>query len=347
MKTRNNGRVTILDVAKRADVAIKTVSRVLNNEANVKENTRARVLRAIKELNYAPSLAARGLAGTKSFLVGLLYDNPSPYYMNSVQVGALQRCRDAGFHLLVEFCDADTKGSAQRVHSLITQTRLDGVLLTPPVSDNTTVRNVLNRDGIAHVVISPPTLEHGVSSVHMDDRRAAFDMVEHLISLGHSKIGFIKGHPQHGAAKVRLNGYTDALRAHGIEYNPALVVQGLFSFESGYQSAQQLLTGSSRPTAIFAANDDMAAGAIAAAHELGISVPDKLSVCGFDDTPVATITWPALTTIRQPIVEMAAGAADLLLAQIRAGSKEPKTISSHSFRHDLIVRGSTAQPARR
>jgi LacI family transcriptional regulator len=343
---RSASRATINDVAREANVAIKTVSRVLNNEANVKPATREHVLRVIKSLNYSPNLAARGLAGSKSFLIGLLYDNPSPHYMNSVQIGAMTRCRTEGFHLLVEVCTPETKNVTQQILTMIAQTRVDGVILTPPVSDNDAVLEALHRDGIPYVAIAPPKPGDIPLCVHMDDFRAAYDMTAYLLKLGHRRIGFIKGHPKHGAASLRYNGYRKALADHDIKLERELVKQGYFSFESGVDCANILLRESRIPTAIFAANDDMAAGAMAAAHQRGLSIPDDLSIAGFDDTPVASLTWPALTTIRQPIVEMAAAAADLLLAAIkeRHRTKAATIASAKRFQHEIIVRASTAEP---
>jgi LacI family transcriptional regulator len=347
-KPRQSHRMTITDVAREADVAIKTVSRVLNNEANVKTATRDRVLKAIKALNYSPNLAARGLASNRSFLIGLLYDNPSPHYMNGVQLGALASCRAEGFHLLVEICTEETADSAHQILSMIAQTRVDGVILTPPVSDNIVVLKALERDAIPHVLIAPPRHRDDMLFVHMDDRRAAYEMTSFLISLGHRRIGFIKGHPKHGAAKTRFLGFRDALKDHRIEVKNTLISQGYFSFESGVTSAKELLKQRHRPSAIFAANDDMAAGVIATAHKMGISVPGDLSVAGFDDTPVASLTWPPLTTIRQPIVEMATAAADLLLARIRhRGRRTTAMPCSQQFQFELVVRASTASPRRR
>ena len=345
-RARGGGRLTISDVARDANVAIKTVSRVLNNEANVRPETRERVLKVIKALNYSPNLAARGLAGSKSFLIGLLYDNPSPHYMNSVQMGALARCRAEGFHLLVEVCTPETKNVTQQILTMIAQTRVDGVILTPPVSDNEAVLEVLRRDRVPHVVIAPPKLSDVSLCVHMDDQRAAYEMTAYLLKLGHKRIGFIKGHPKHGAASQRYDGFRKALADKAIKLDPSLVKQGYFSFESGVECAEAFLKCGKLPTAIFAANDDMAAGAIAACHQHGLSIPDDLSIAGFDDTPVASLTWPALTTIHQPIVEMAAAAADLLLAAIKERSRAPSSgvaFSKH-FQHEIIVRASTAAP---
>jgi LacI family transcriptional regulator len=334
--------VTIHDVAKKAGVSFKTVSRVLNNEANVSAGTKEKVQQAINDLQYSPSIAARVLAGSRSFLIGLLYDTPSSYYTHSIQMGALERCRQAGFHLVLEKCNSGAGDAAAAILITIKHTRLDGVILTPPLSDNQAVREILVEQKIPHVLISPPEVEPEISSVYMDDRQAAFDMTRYLISLGHKRIGFIKGLSRHGAAMLRLRGYQDALHDSGVALNEELVKDGNFRFESGADAAEQLLRQKDRPTAIFASNDEMAAGAVATAHRLGVSIPRELSVVGFDDVPYATITWPALTTVHQPIVEMGAAAAGLLIAGIQ--SKKSETAASApsiSFQHEMKIRGST------
>jgi len=342
MPSETKRAVTIHDVAKKAGVSFKTVSRVLNNEANVSAETQEKVRKAISALQYSPSIAARVLAGSRSFLVGLLYDTPSSYYTHSVQMGALERCREAGFHLVLEKCSSEAPDAAASILVSIKHTRLDGVILTPPLSDNQAVRESLVEQKIPHVLISPPKLEPGVSSVTMDDRRAAFDMTQYLISLGHRRIGFIKGLSRHGAAMLRLLGYEDALRSGGIELDEGLVKDGNFRFQSGADAAEQLLRQKERPTAIFASNDEMGAGAVATAHRLGISIPRELSVVGFDDVPYASITWPALTTVHQPIVEMGAAAAGLLIAGIQSRKSDPDAaVPSMSFQHEMKIRGST------
>jgi LacI family transcriptional regulator len=342
MPSETKRAVTIHDVAKKAGVSFKTVSRVLNNEANVSVETQDKVRKAISALQYSPSIAARVLAGSRSFLIGLLYDTPSSYYTHSIQMGALERCRDAGFHLVLEKCNSDARNVAAVTLVNIKRTRLDGVILTPPLSDNQAIRETLVEQKIPHVLISPPRLEPEISSVYMDDRRAAFDMTQYLISLGHRRIGFIKGLSRHGAAMLRLLGYEDALRSSGIKLDEALVKDGNFRFQSGADAAEQLLRQKERPTAIFASNDEMGAGAVATAHRLGISIPRELSVVGFDDVPYASITWPALTTVHQPIVEMGAAAAGLLIGGIQSRKTDPAGLApSISFQHEMKIRGST------
>jgi len=329
-------------VAKKAGVAFKTVSRVLNNEANVTPETQEKVRKAIKALDYSPSLAARVLAGSRSFLIGLLYDTPSSYYIHNIQIGALERCRKAGFHVILEHCNTEARNVASSIISVIKNTRMDGVILTPPVADSREILEALVAENVPHVLVSPPELQHDVSCVHMDNRRAAFDMTSYLMSLGHKRIAFIKGHPRHGAARLRLQGYMEALESKGIQSNSALIKEGNFRFRAGAEAAEQLLHLKVPPTAIFAANDEMAAGVLTAAHGLGYSVPSALSVAGFDDIFYASITWPALTTIRQPIAEMGDGAAELLLEQILSKKASASGVSSSlSFKYELKIRNST------
>jgi LacI family transcriptional regulator len=180
----------------------------------------------------------------------------------------------------------------------------------------------------------------------MDDRRAAREMTRLLIEAGHHEVGFIKGHPDHGASELRYQGYVDALEEHGLELRPERVVQGYFSFRSGLEAAEQLLSAPRRPSAIFASNDDMALGVIAVAGRVGVSVPQELSVVGFDDTPGAQIVWPQLTTVRQPIEEMAAAAADLLISG-QAGSAGARTapVPSRLLEFEIVVRDSTTARA--
>ena len=337
--------VTIIDVAKEAGVSFKTVSRVLNNEASVSDRTRERVQQAIKALEYSPSVAARVLAGNRSFLIGLIYDTPSSYYTHSIQMGALERCRAAGYHLILERCNSQARDVADVILALVRQTRMDGVILTAPVTDNPAVRKALTKHNIPHVLISPPKIEPRTNCVHWDNREAARELTQYLISLGHKRIAFIKGHPRHGAAKLRLLGYEDALRQNAIKPDAALLREGTFRFESGAAAADALLRLNLPPTAIIAANDEMGAGAVTAAHRLGLAIPGDVSVAGFDDVPYASITWPPLTTIHQPIVDMGAAAAQILLDQTRPNGPA-QAFSAVSFNYTMKIRESTG-PAKR
>jgi LacI family transcriptional regulator len=193
--------------------------------------------------------------------------------------------------------------------------------------------------------MAPDTEVNRAPYVYMDDRQAAYEMTRHLLRLGHRDIGFIVGHPDHGASFLRRDGFLQAMAEQGCAVPPERIVQGFFSFQSGYEAAEQILGRGTRPTAIFASNDDMALGVLAVAHRLGLAVPADLSVAGFDDTPAAVTIAPQLTTVRQPIFEMANAAADMLISG--AGERrEHGRPPSRLLPFDIIVRESTAPPRR-
>jgi LacI family transcriptional regulator len=329
-------RVTIKDVSKAAGVSIKTVSRVLNKERYVRDDTRERVEAAVAALKFSPSIAARTLAGSKSFQIALIYDNHSPYYIHAIQEGVWTRCREAGVRMLAQPADVASPDIAQAVGGLIDETHVDGIILSSPVTDCAAVLDELEERGIPFVRISPGTNHALTSSVFMDDVQAADDMTTHLINLGHRIIGFIMGHPNHMASEQRLFGYKRALDRAGISFEPGLVRPGEFDFASGALAAESLLALPRRPSAIFASNDDMAAGVLAVAHRLGLAIPGDLSVGGFDDTALAQIVWPPLTTIRQPTRDLAYAAANLLFE--RGEGAEHRRLQ-----HELVTRASTAR----
>lgn len=329
-------RVTIKDVSRVAGVSIKTVSRVLNKEKYVRDDTRRKVEEAVAALNFSPSLAARALAGSRSFQIALIYDNHSPYYIHQIQEGVWARCREQGVRMLAQPVDVASETLAQEVGGLIDETHVDGVILSSPVTDAPAALAELERRNVDFVRISPGTNHAITSSVYMDDVQAADDMTTHLVNLGHRRIGFVIGHPNHMASDQRLFGYRKALDRAGISYEPSLVHPGEFDFASGMTAAKAFLALPKPPTAIFASNDDMAAGVLAHAHGLGLEVPHDLSVAGFDDTALATLVWPPLTTIRQPTRDLAYTAAGLLFGT-------EKGVIHRRLQHELIVRSSTAE----
>lgn len=338
---------TIDDVATRAGVSIKTVSRVINREANVRAETSTRVQRAVRELNYRPNPAARNLASPRAYLVNVLYDNPSDNYMASVMHGVLAACEAAHYGVLLTSFEANQPRLIEHVREVVAQHRASGLVLTPPLCDHAGLIDALDEDSIDYVCIAPRDEKRVRSFVAIDDRRAGHDLTEYLLGKGHRRIGFIKGHPTHGAASRRLLGYLDAHEEHGIEADPRLAVNGLFSFESGEEAGRRLLHMSDRPTAIFASNDDMAAGVLHAAHEAGLIVPAQLSVAGFDDTPIARYVFPGLTTIRQPIRAMAQGAVECLVHSMRRrSSRHSEGPLIQRFDYELVIRNSVGMPAR-
>ncbi len=334
-----NPRSNIRDVAARAGVAVKTVSRVLNGHPYVSTDTRERVEEAMRALEFRPSIAARILSGAKSNQIALIYDNHSPYYMFQIQTGCWSRCQKDGIRLLAQPVDVADLRVGEQVRGLVSETHVDGIILSSPVTDCEPVLRALEMMDVPFVRISPGTNHALTSSVFMDDAQAADDMTTHLINHGHRRIGFIKGHPSHRASDDRLFGYRRALDRAGIAYEPQLVAEGTFDFDSGVQAAGVFLDLAEPPTAIFAANDDMAAGVLAVAHDRGIDLPARLSVAGFDDTTLARTVWPPLTTIHQPMFDLAYTATDILIS---GGD-----ISHRRLPHTLVERASIAPPFRK
>lgn len=332
-------RSNIRDVAARAGVAVKTVSRVLNDHPYVSADTKARVQEAMKALDFRPSVAARILSGAKSNQVALIYDNHSPYYMFQIQTGCWDVCRAKGIRLLAQPVDVTDPAVGDQIRGLVTETQVDGIILSSPVTDCEPVLRALEALDIPFVRISPGTNHALTSSVFMDDAQAADDMTAYLINAGHRRIGFIKGHPNHKGSEDRLVGYRRALDRAGIAFDPRLVCDGEFDFDSGVRAANRLLDLAEPPTAIFASNDDMAAGVLAVAHDRNLNLPAELSVTGFDNTTLARTVWPPLTTIHQPMAELAQTATEILI--------EGGEITHRRLPHQLIERASVAPPIRK
>ncbi len=329
---------TIDDVARLAGVSIKTVSRVFNREPNVRDETRDKVVRAATTLNYQPNLSARQLASNLKYVVGMLYDNPNSDYVTAVHTGSLRACREHGYHLLINPCRADSPELVHEVMGLHRQ--VDGFIVLQPLSDLQSLNQLLLEKNIACVRVSQRPFE-GFPWISVGDTDAADEMTEHLLELGHRRIGFIMGHPDHGQSHDRLAGYRRALDRHNIDFDEELVAPGRFDYESGLASARKLLSLTPPPTAIFASNDPMATGVLSAAHEMGIGVPGELSVAGFDDSPLARHAWPSLTTVRQPIQEVARLATEELVKRLRSRSDGD---SNHCLQAELVRRASTASP---
>lgn len=317
---------TIDDVAKLAGVSPKTVSRVVNREPNVRESTRARVDEAIAELKYRPNQFARNLASQRSHLIGLIYDDPSAYevpssgYVMRLQTGSLRACRSANYELLIHPCRYVDKNVVAEIEALLRQVHPAGIIVAAPLSNMPKIVNAIEASGTPLVRLSPGREDPAQFTVVTNDRDISAEMTRHLASLGHRRIAFIKGHPRHKAVANRYLGYRDGLKAYGINYAPQLVAQGDNSIASGESCALKLLNAGNPPTAIFAANDDMAAGVMRVAAKQGIPVPGRLSVAGCDDIALARQIYPTLTTIRQPLVAMAEVAARVLIEHARQGS---------------------------
>ena len=338
-------RPTIKDVAERSNVSLKTVSRVINNETAVREKTRQKVLRAVEELNYQPDLSARSLRSSKSYALGVAYDNPNPYYIISVQNGMLSVCRETGYGLQIHPCNSASPNLAEELVDLVRHSRLAGLVLAPPMSERMELIKYLAANDIKFVRIlsAAEDPDDGFPCVFVDDRDAAYDITRHLIQLGHQRIGFLWGGREHRSSLERYQGYEDALKDYGIALDRKLIVPGDYTFDDGFRGARKVLALKDRPSAIFGSNDEIAAGVLAAAHSDGINVPYELSIAGFEDSPFSKQSWPALTTARQATEEIARHAAQRLIGDLqREANGEPVQHANEGFSPELVVRGSTA-----
>ncbi|WP_448211852.1 LacI family DNA-binding transcriptional regulator [Colwellia sp. MEBiC06753] len=335
-------KATINDVAKQAGVSIKTVSRVMNNEPSVRQPTREKVMAAVEALNYRPNLAARNLAGTKAFSIGYVYDNPNAYYVIDMQNGILAACRKQGFELVIHPCDSKRPDIFDEISAMVRTSRIAGLVLTPPFSESKEfVEKIKALDvEVVRIMSGNKAPDNLTPCVMINDHDAAFEITEHLISLGHKKIGFIAGGMEHNSTIERLNGYKDALQKNGIAINEALIKSGEYSFESGVEGAKYLMSQADKPTAIFSCNDEIAAGALFSSRLMNINIPEQLSIAGFENSPFSRQTWPKLTTAHQPNESIAENAANLLIAHTR---KQSAKVEDKQYTPELVVRDSTAQ----
>lgn len=334
---------TIVDVAREAGVSPMTVSRALRGEARVQPDTRQRVKAAVRSLGYVPNAAARSLAGALQCRLALVHDNPSAAWLSEVLVGCLTEASENDVQLLIEQCaDSETLAGLAR-H--LTSHRVDAVILPPPLGDDVRLLRALDAVGLPVIQVAPGKPADTAFAVSIDDHGAAMAMTRHLLALGHRRIGFIEGNPKQTSSALRRRGHEDALREAGIPVNRGMIVAGDFTYRSGLAATEQLLALSGRPTAIFASNDDMAAAVVAIAHRQGLDVPGALTVCGFDDTAMATTIWPELTTIRQPINKMARLATRIAIATVRARSNGALPPVRHEkLAFELVQRGSDSAP---
>ena len=342
-------RPTIKDIAKHAGVSFKTVSRVLNGYASVADDLRERVQKSMHELDYRPNQAARQMRGKKAYNIALFpafRDQVSelqtsrrmPTYVADVITGLIQACQAAHFHLFVEPAPAvEGPTGRQNFCSLLDNLRVDGVILIPPICDDEWIIEQLIARDILVGRLNPGTmLDRGFCTV-IDNRTAAREVVDLLVAKGHSHIAYIKGPESHRAVGDRLGGVLDGAAAHNLRID---LRQGDFLFDSGRSATLDLLRLATPPTAIFAANDEMAAGALAAALELGVKVPDALSIVGFGGLLVSEATWPRLTTVSQPTIEMARSLGSQLI--MAAGSPAAQAASLTVQPHRLVERQSVS-----
>ena len=330
---------TIRDVANRAGVSIKTVSRVLNNEPFVKSSTQEKVLTAIDELGYVASMSARRLASGQSYTIGLIFHNASWHYTQDVLKGVIETARKSGYSTLLHPCDVCNDLDAKEVLNLVHQKAVDGLIFTPPADNAKEVIRELQQLKVPFVRLTPQDRKSPLPYVTATDMQGAFEMTNYLIGLGHRKIGFVLGPLDQRAGHDRFAGYKKAITEAGIELDDDIIAHGDDHFESGFQATRHLLSLESAPTAIFCNNDEMAAGSISAVFEAGLKVPQNVSVAGFDDILLASQIWPPLTTVQQPIYQIAEIGTNLLIRLLK-GEDTPDL--KYEVETAMVIRKSTA-----
>lgn len=326
---------TINDIARLSGVSKKTVSRIINRSPLVRQDTREKVEALMREVGYVPDPMARGLAFRRSFLIGMVYDNPTAQYIVDMQYGALDSLRDSGFELVVHPCDSRSPGYIDGVRRFVQQQKLHGVMLVPRASEDQALADMLLEINCRYTRIASVALEDDSRMVVTHDRNGAAEAAEYLLSLGHTDIGLITGPSAYRSAHERTSGFLEALAQRGIELPPARIIEAGYTFESGVMAAEKLLSGKQRPTAIFTGNDEMAAGVYKVALRAGISIPRQLSIIGFDDSPLASRLWPSLTSVRRHTRDTGRIAAAMLI-QPEGGA----AMNAASIRPHLIVRDS-------
>jgi LacI family transcriptional regulator len=344
--SRPGGKATIDDVARTAGVSRTTVSRVLNNGANVRAAVREKVMRAVAELDFKANVQARALAGRVGGSLALVHQSgldtePNSYYHAALELGALRACANSGFQVITRTVDPEVGKARREIEEMFRDGRIAGMIVTPPLSDDAQLSALAERNGWPIAFVSPdPDWTPAGPAFGIDDFSAGRDLARHLIALGHRRFGYIHGLAGHRSAERRFAGLRAAIAEAGIDAT-LCEAQGELTFRSGIECAEQILACAPRPTALMCANDDMAAGALLALHRAGLDIPGDISVTGFDGTPISEIVWPPLTTVLQPIKQIGQDAAGRLIAAIAGDAEAP---DRHCAEYAVIVRESTAPP---
>ncbi len=314
---QDENRVTIQEVARRAGVSAMTVSNVINRTGRAGQDTRERVLAAIAELGYVPNQSARRLVGASVACVGLIYSAVESVFVEATLAAVAVVAAEKGIQLQIRSADEAALKDMVAVAHDMARKGVQALLLMPPYAEM--LGEQVGPDGLgvpAAAIATAGALPH-ITTVRIDNRSALQAVMQRLIAQGRQRIAVISGPPRHSDSLARLEGYREALRTHGITPDPALQAEGDFTFQSGLAAAERLLDLSPRPDAIVSMNDDMAAAVLWVAHQRGVKLPEEMSVTGFDDTLIATRVWPPLTTVRQPIRDMAAEAMEWLAHAVR------------------------------
>lgn len=343
---RRRQTVTIRHVAEAAGVSLQTVSRVINNGPNVGPAVKERVKASIERLGYVPSIAAQRMGGSKSYIILAINDRNRTIadwrarqgndWVDQMLLGGMLKCAEFGYRMLFELVDTHSSHVQRELGATISALQPDGVILTPPHSENPLITGLLYERNIPFVRIGSITAGPGIPMT-MGDEAAARAATHHLIGLGHERIGFVAGPDHYSLSAWRRSGWSAAMAAAGYAVD-GLCAVGDFSFDSGCAAANALLDLPHPPTAIFASNDQMALGALSVANARGLRVPTDLSLISFDNSPIVKFTDPKLTAVDQPIAETFARAVDLLINHKDGlGLAGPVVIEGA-----LVIRDSTA-----
>lgn len=336
---RGGRKATINDIARLAGVSKKTVSRVINDSPFVQKDTRDRIKAIMEETGYTPDPQARGLAFRRSFLIGLVYDNPNSQYVVNMQLGLLDALRGSGFELVVHPCDRQSPTFLTDFRGFVERQRLFGVVLTPSASEDDRLARILDEVGCEYVRVAPVALDAPEHMLVSHDRIGGEQAARCLAELGHKEIALITGPAGSHSSQERRDGFVRTLSEFGIALPPERIYEGAYTFDSGLEGGAALMALEPRPTAVFAQSDEMAAGVLHAAREAGLKTPEDLSIVGYDDCEIARVVWPQLTTIHAPTREIGRLAGHKLL-----GRNDPCLEADPASLPSLVVRGSTAPP---
>lgn len=339
IKQNSSSKVTIVEVAEKAGVSLGTVSRVINNDVHVAPKTRERVLAVTKELGYVANRQARGLKGRKTNVIGVLVPDLGTGYIGEIMRGIDAELALSQLDLMLFTTHRTAVKEANYVANMV-QGMVDGLLIVLP-RNPADYTGTLARRNFPFVLIDHQGTDDPCPSVGATNWQGAYNATQYLVKLGHTRIGFITGAMDLGAASERLDGYRSALHVNHISEDPSLIYEGTFFQPDGYAGAIALLDHQEVPTAIFASNDVMAMGAMDAVRSRGLRVPEDVSILGFDDIPQAALIRPALTTVRQPLEQMGRVSTQMLLDILKNPEKEVEPIKLPT---ELIIRGSTQSP---
>src|SRR5436309_12702190 len=333
---------TIRDVARRARVSHQTVSRVINGHESVTDETRERVLRAVRELEYVPSAVARSLSSQRTHTLGMVTTDVSDHFFAEAVAGAEAEARKRGYFMIIGSIEEGSEDDERTYLRLMLERRVEGLVVPVPrlrLAEDDPLADAVAR--IPTVLVASDIDLAGADHVDIDNRRGGHEATGYLVAQNHRLIGTITGPLDWPSARARLDGYRDALRGNATAEAQVVEPSLDWGLESGRRAAERLLAVAKRPTAIFAQSDLLALGAIAALRAHGLRVPDDVSIIGFDDIPVAEVFDPPLTTLRQPMREVGELAARLV-ADPHSGARRGKSTRRHVLRAPLVIRGSVA-----